>query len=90
MISSNTVAAASIRLTCSDGSSAALAIVLAKKVATSTVNIANLSLIEKHLLRESARLLKSPITHARSLVFDWRVADRQPTSVSIPGGSGQE
>ena len=30
MISSKTVAAASIRLTCSDGSSAAIAIVLAK------------------------------------------------------------
>jgi len=57
MISSNTVAAASIRLTCSDGSSAAVAIVLAKKVAASAVNIPNLNLIEKHLVRESARFL---------------------------------
>jgi hypothetical protein len=35
-----------MRLTCSDGSSAAVAIVLAKKVAASTVKIANFNLIE--------------------------------------------
>jgi hypothetical protein len=46
MISSNTDAAESIRLTCSDGSSAAIAIVLANKVAASTVNVPNLNLIE--------------------------------------------
>jgi hypothetical protein len=46
MISSNTVAAASIRLTCSDGSSAAAAIVPAKKVAASAVSIADLNLIK--------------------------------------------
>jgi hypothetical protein len=54
MISSKTVAAASIRLTCSDGSSAATAIVLAKKVAASTLNIPAFNLIANILLRELA------------------------------------
>jgi hypothetical protein len=55
MISSKTVAAASIRLTCSDGSSAAIAIVLAKMVAASTASIPTLNLIKHIPLRESAR-----------------------------------
>jgi hypothetical protein len=80
MISSNTVAAASIRLTCSDGSSVAVAVVLAKKVAASTVNIPNLNLIEEHLSFARIRaILKSPITHARSLVLigEMRIANRR-------------
>src|SRR3989442_13799885 len=55
MISSKTVAAASIRLTCSDGSSDAIAIVLTKIVLVSTAHIPALTLIEYIPLRESAR-----------------------------------
>jgi hypothetical protein len=54
MISSNTVAAASMRFTCADGSSAATAIVLAKNVAASTANIPVFNRIANILLREIA------------------------------------
>lgn len=55
MISSKTAAEASIRLTCSEGSSAATAIVLASKVAASITNIPAFNLIANILLREFAR-----------------------------------
>ena len=55
MISSNTVAEASIRLTCSDGSSAATAIVFANNVAASIANIPVFNLIANILLRAFAR-----------------------------------
>jgi len=48
MISSKTVAAASMRLTCSEGSSMATAIVLAKTAAVSTANISVLNVIAIH------------------------------------------
>ena len=60
MISSKTVAAASIRLTCSDGSSAATAIVLAKTAAVSTANILVLNLIAIHPSARIRAILKSP------------------------------
>jgi hypothetical protein len=55
MISSNTVAEASIRLTCSDGSSAATAIVLASNVAASVANIPDFNVTRNILLREFTR-----------------------------------
>jgi len=55
MISSKTVAAASMRLTYSEGSSAATAIVLAQTAVASTPNLPDLKLIEYIPLREFAR-----------------------------------
>ena len=56
MISSKTVAAASMRLTCSEGSSAATAIVLAKIAAVSRANILDLSVIAIYPSARIARL----------------------------------
>src|SRR6185437_8892408 len=87
IISSKTVAAASIRLTCSDGSSAATASVLTRTAAVSIANIPILNLIAYIPLRGNPRDENHPwAAFTCPSWFDWRIAGRQPTSVSIPHG----